>query len=62
MPLVGLLTPVETPLGIRPRDVQHEERRPPAEPEGSSVLLHMLDDRRIHAVRSVPVAVVMRST
>ncbi len=34
MPLVSLLIPVETALGIRPRDLQHGERRPPIEPDG----------------------------
>lgn len=34
MPLVSLLVPVETSLGIGPRDLQHGERRQPVEPDG----------------------------
>lgn len=36
MPLASLFTPVETALGIRPRDLQHGERWPPVEPDGQS--------------------------
>lgn len=36
MPLVSLRIPVETALDIRPRDLQHRERRPPVEPDGPS--------------------------
>lgn len=34
MPLVRALIPVETALGIRPRDLHNRERRPPVEADG----------------------------
>lgn len=34
MPLVSVLIPVETALGIRPRDLHYRERRPPVETDG----------------------------
>lgn len=34
MPLVSLRIPMETVLGIRPRNLQHGERRPPVESNG----------------------------